>query len=397
MSAAVLCDEAGAGNKEAQGDKGRGYQTVAATGSGQSAGLTFFEPEIAPRKRRKLDIDSSCGVWSLSLAVRHPGTAAAHHNFVFASGQTSSELCSLGGDGTSVVLEGRTIQATTLPGGKWIVRVLEGGVQVLDLEGNVRQFVGRPAVEGDDDDEEEEEEEQQQQQQHSITHASLTDEYAVLLWTDGRVQFVTFDDEARVVQSRMVGNGLGAYLSATVVKDEAGVLRYESESEGYGGVGTSSGPTKMSTSASAPASASGSGAGVGIGSLSKQPHTNANANTNQANANTYADDEDEIDYGDDADAEADADADADMADAHPPHVDAASSAGRGANRGGAGVNGRVDGGLARREGGKGEERSWLVLVTSGGQVEVSLVLFLFLFFSCSFLVLFLFGSVRFAA
>ncbi|KAN0059656.1 mRNA cleavage and polyadenylation factor subunit [Thecaphora frezii] len=173
-------------------------QIIACTGSGVGAGLTYFEPDLTPRKKRRLDTRSSDRIWRVTADGDDPRRVtllcSAEHEDV-------SELVFLKPNGSVAEvrdISGRSLAAGPLvgPRKRW-ARISTSGLHVIGPDADALQTIAVVQAE--------------------VVSGNIEEgEYATLQLSDGSFSLYKYDEEADQFNTLTLPAGLVEKQGASV-------------------------------------------------------------------------------------------------------------------------------------------------------------------------------------
>ncbi|KAL9936254.1 hypothetical protein V8E36_005096 [Tilletia maclaganii] len=107
---------------------------VAAVGAEGAGGLASIEPQIIPRKRRRLNVEASDGIWDVTA----PNSDVKDVRTILTTSGGESQLSTLNDQfevNTVTAWDEPTVQATTIPGSSFFVRLSPDSFDVLTSSG----------------------------------------------------------------------------------------------------------------------------------------------------------------------------------------------------------------------------------------------------------------------
>lgn len=148
-------------------------QTVICSGANNEGGLIFLEPNVIPRRRRRMGLNATNGLWILRT---EPTTG---HVVIITSSLDSTVISRVDENGlimSSIALQGRTIFACGGQRSKstfTFVRATPRGIETMTEEGEVLQMLKLG---------------QQKDRKEEIFKVEASAMYLAVLWTDGSIQ-----------------------------------------------------------------------------------------------------------------------------------------------------------------------------------------------------------------
>lgn len=197
-------------------------QTAACVGGGREGGVALLEPKVVPRKRRRLPLTASCGLWHLD------SDAAQAQMTILVSYDKRSEICSLMLDdctvASSVHLDGRTLAACSLgtkAKGLRVLRATSQGLQLVSDDGHVICDSAPKKGKG---------KRLQAEDTLEVYQATLQAPFAALLRSDGSLKLFRCDNTS--LEEVELGEDLsqGRFMSANIFEDRYGTLQKRPES-----------------------------------------------------------------------------------------------------------------------------------------------------------------------
>lgn len=232
-------------------------QTAACVGGGKEGGIAILEPKVVPRKRRRLPLNGSCGLWHLSSNL------ADKQRKILVSYDKRSEICSVNDEDctvtSSVHLDGRTLAACSIDAHEQGLRLLRVTAQGLLLQSDDGQIIcdsaSTRAGKGKG-------KHKKSEDTLEVYQAAVQAPFAALLHSDGTMKVYKCDGDS--LEKLELGQDLekATFLSASIFEDKYDTF-YKSAGQDTAGV---------------------------------SPHPAANAEAAKSRA---MDEDEEIDYGDD--------------------------------------------------------------------------------------------------
>ena len=192
-------------------------QTVICSGANKEGGLIFLEPQIIPRRKRRVALNATNGLWFIR-SEKDTGNVV-----LITSSLESTVLSKVDGNGlivSSLPLQGRTIFACRREGSsdhKLILRATPRTIETLTEDGKILQSLKS----GQDKDKKEE-----------IFKVQSSADHVVVLWTDGSLQL--FVNKQKGVEEVALPEEMRKrnFISANIVTDKYDSLHvYKKTSE----------------------------------------------------------------------------------------------------------------------------------------------------------------------
>lgn len=181
-------------------------QTVICSGANKEGGLIFLEPNVIPRKRRRLALNATNGLWIVRTEVESGQVVIITSSL---EGTLLSKVDSNGLVTASTALQGRTIFAMAVPGSSsttpLVLRATPRSIETLTEEGKALQTLRLG---------------QQKDRKEEIYKVEYQAGLLTVLWTDGSFQvFAVHSKGAQAIDLPDDINGR-KFISANVVVDK---------------------------------------------------------------------------------------------------------------------------------------------------------------------------------
>ena len=189
-------------------------QTVICSGANKEGGLIFLEPQIIPRRKRRVALNATNGLWFLRTDTDHG------HLVIVTSSMESTVLSRIDGNGlivSSVPLHGRTLFACHLLGTRGellLIRVTTKAIETLTEEGEVVQSVNAG---------------QAKERKEEIFQVESKANYLTVLWTNGSLQLFAREGDGMKAVELPDEMAQRRFISANIVVDEYESLKSASE------------------------------------------------------------------------------------------------------------------------------------------------------------------------
>ena len=194
-------------------------QTVICSGANAEGGLIFLEPNVIPRRRRRLALNATNGLWIVRTE------SESGHVVVVTSSLEGTLLSKVDVKGlikSSIALQGRTIFAMAVPESSQstplVIRATPRGIETMTEEGSILQTL-RPG--------------QQKDRKDEIFKVEHQAGFLTVLWTDGSFQL--FAVQSKGVQAIDLPDEMAKrkFISANVITDKYNSLHgYKDETVG---------------------------------------------------------------------------------------------------------------------------------------------------------------------